>query len=79
MKPIATIGQGLPSVDLRTLSPERSQHERSDICAVAAASVVVENVCGFEIARVLREKFSGDSMREMRLQHEAFMQAARRL
>jgi chorismate synthase len=79
MKPIATIGQGLPSVDLRTLAPERSQHERSDICAVAAASVVVENVCGFEIARVLREKFSGDSLVEMRLQHDAFMHAARSL
>ncbi len=77
MKPIATIGQGLPSVDLRTREPERSQHERSDICAVAAASVVVENVCCFEIARVLREKFSGDSLREMRLQHQAFVAAAR--
>ncbi|MEI7658008.1 MAG: chorismate synthase [Phycisphaerae bacterium] len=79
MKPIATIGQGLPSVDLRTLTPERSQHERSDICAVAAASVVVENVCCFEIARVLREKFSGDSLKEMRLQHQAFIDAARSL
>jgi chorismate synthase len=79
MKPIATLGQGMASVDLRTGEAQQSQYERSDICAVSAASVVVENVVAFEVARVLRDKFAGDSLREMTLQFEQFMHAARSL
>jgi chorismate synthase len=79
MKPISTLLQGLPSVDLRSGDPERSDYERSDVCAVAAASVVVEQVVAFEIARALREKFGGDSLEEMRGQFEAYLAAARRI
>ena len=69
----------MASVDLRTGEAQQSQYERSDICAVSAASVVVENVVAFEVARVLRDKFAGDSLREMTLQFEQFMHAARSL
>ena len=41
----------MPSVDLNTKEPQQSQYERSDICAVPAASVVLENVAAFEVAR----------------------------
>lgn len=77
MKPISTLVQGMPSVDLRSGAAERSDYERSDVCAVAAASVVVEQVVAFEIARALREKFGGDSLVEMRAQFEGFLAAAR--
>jgi chorismate synthase len=79
MKPIATLVRGLPSVDLNTKSAEQSQYERSDICAVPAASVVLENVVAFEVARAFRAKFSGDSLTETRAQYEAFMKYARSL
>jgi chorismate synthase len=79
MKPIATLLRGLPSVDLNTKEAQASTYERSDICAVSAASVVMENVVAFEIARVLREKFGGDSVIEMRANYEQFMRLARLL
>ncbi|MDA0803173.1 MAG: chorismate synthase [Planctomycetota bacterium] len=65
MKPISTLLRGLPSVDLTTGKDERSDYERSDISAVAAASVVMENVVAFEIARVFLEKHGGDTMDEV--------------
>ena len=79
MKPISTLLRGLPSVDLNTKSAQQSQYERSDICAVSAASVVVENVAAFEVARALREKFGGDSMVELKAQHAAYLKYARML
>jgi len=79
MKPISTLLQGLPSVDLNTKAPEQSQYERSDICAVPAASVVVENVVAFEIARAFCDKFAGDSLVEVRGQVELYLKLARGL
>ena len=79
MKPISTLLRGLPSVDLNTKEAEHSQYERSDVSAISAASVVMENVVAFEIARAFRDKFSGDSMTEVQGQYEAFMSRARRL
>ncbi len=64
MKPISTLLRGLDSVNLKTLRAERSDYERSDICAVPAASVVAECVVAFEIARALLEKFGGDTLGE---------------
>lgn len=66
MKPISTLLQGMDSVNLRTLQPERSDYERSDVCAVPAASVVMENVVAFEMARAFMEKFGGDTLTEVR-------------
>ncbi|MEY4534117.1 MAG: chorismate synthase [Planctomycetota bacterium] len=79
MKPIATLLQGLPSVDLRTKEPMRSQYERSDISAVAAASVVMQHAVGFEVARAVLDKFGGDSWDQVRASHDRFMAAARAL
>ncbi len=79
MKPISTLLRGLPSVDLNTKAAEHSAYERSDVCAVPAASVVMENVVGFEIGRAFLEKFAGDSLIEVRAHYESFMDLARRL
>ena len=79
MKPISTLMRGLDSVNLTTLQPERSDHERSDICAVPAASVVVQNVAAFEVARAWLEKFGGDTMDEVRAAYAFYMESARRL
>jgi len=79
MKPIATLLRGMPSVDLNTKASEQSSYERSDVCAVSAASVVLENVCAFEVARAFTEKFSGDSVTEIRAQYDAYLRFARML
>ena len=79
MKPIATLLQGMPSVDLNTKQAQRSQYERSDVCAVSAASVVMENVVAFEVARCFMDKFGGDSMTELEANFKSYMDMARRL
>ncbi|HZL35966.1 MAG TPA: chorismate synthase [Tepidisphaeraceae bacterium] len=79
MKPISTLGKPLRSIDLNTKQPSEAGWERSDISAISAASVVMENVIAFEIARALIEKFGGDSVREMRANYDAYLDAARQL
>ncbi|UCD74621.1 MAG: chorismate synthase [Phycisphaerales bacterium] len=79
MKPISTLLMGMPSVDLNTREPQHSAYERSDVCALPAASVVMENVVAFEVARTFLEKFAGDSMHEVQANYESFMEMARAL
>jgi len=78
-KPISTLLQGMESVNLKTLQSQRSAYERSDVCAVPAASVVAENVVAFELARAFHDKFGRDTLTEMRAAHAFFLQAARNL
>ncbi len=79
MKPISTLMKGLDSVNLKTLQAERSDYERSDICATPAASVVAEHVTAFELCRAFLEKFGGDTMDEVRAGYHHYLQSARRL
>lgn len=79
MKPISTLLQGLPSVDLNTKEAQRSEYERSDICAVSAASVVMEHVVAFEVAAAALEKFGGDTMLEFKSSYAAYLEMARGL
>lgn len=65
MKPIPTLYKPLQSVDIDTKEPFTAQVERSDACAVPAASVVLENVVAWEIAKAFLEKFGGDSIEEI--------------
>jgi chorismate synthase len=72
MKPISTLARPLESINLRTRSPESAAYERSDVCAVSACSVIVENVVAFEVARALVDKFGGDSLAEMQARWKLF-------
>lgn len=65
MKPIATLYSPLPSVDLRTGEAAPATVERSDICAVPAASVVGEAMTCLVLAQACAEKFGGDSVEEV--------------
>jgi chorismate synthase len=76
-KPISTLARPLASVNLETKQPEEAAYERSDVCAVSAASVIVENVVAFEVARALIDKFGGDSLQEMKTRWELFHELAR--
>ncbi len=77
MKPIATLRKPLGSVNLSTKQPESAAYERSDVCAVSACSVIVENVVAFEVAAAFVEKFGGDSIEEMQARYEQFHALAR--
>ncbi len=66
MKPISTLYKPLQSVDIDTKETFTAQVERSDTCAVPAASVILESVVAWEVARAFMEKFGGDSMEEIR-------------
>ncbi len=65
-KPISTLAQPLASVNLKTKQAESASYERSDVCAVAAASCILENVVAMEIAAAVVEKFGGDNLEEIR-------------
>ncbi len=77
MKPISTLlKKPMLSVDLNTKKADKSDYERSDVCAVPAAGVVVENVIAFEVARSMVEKFAGDSLTEMTNNYRSYLAAA---
>jgi chorismate synthase len=65
MKPIATLMKPLRSVDLSTMTESPASIERSDVCAVTAASVVGEAMVAFVVASAAVEKFGGDPMDEL--------------
>ncbi|HVT90446.1 MAG TPA: chorismate synthase [Tepidisphaeraceae bacterium] len=79
MKPISTLGKPLMSVDLNSKQPSEAGWERSDISAIAAASVIMENVVAFEVARAFLDKFGGDSIIEVRSNYDHFLATARKL
>ena len=62
MKPIPTLMQPLHSVDVQAKTPVLACKERSDACAVSAASVVGEAMVAFVLAQAVIEKFGGDAM-----------------
>ncbi len=77
MKPISTLRKPLESVNLTTKQPESASYERSDVCAVSAASVIVENVVAFELARAFTDKFGNDSLDEIRARYDLYLEMAR--
>ena len=77
MKPISTLRKPLESVNLRTKQAEEAAYERSDVCAVSAASVIVEHVVAFEMAAALVDKFGGDSVEEMLARFKLYHDLAR--
>ena len=77
MKPISTLKRPLPSVDVATKEPFDAAFERSDVCAVAAASVVGEAMLAFVLADALVEKVGGDSLIELRRNLDGYLAQVR--
>jgi chorismate synthase len=75
-KPISTLRKPLDSIRWDTKEAQRASYERSDVCAVSAASVIVEHVVAFEVAAAMVEKFGGDSIQEMKARFELYIQQA---
>lgn len=76
-KPISTLRKPLDSIRMEDKQPHRANYERSDVCAISAAAIIVEHVVAFEIATALVEKFGGDSVLEMKARYDLFMKMAR--
>jgi chorismate synthase len=76
-KPISTLARPLESINLQSKQKQEASYERSDICAVPAASVIVENVVAFEVAAAVIDKFGGDSLPEMKARYELYLNMAR--
>lgn len=74
MKPLSTLMRPLKSVDLRTKSRADAVRERSDVVALAAAGVVGEAMVALVLADAMCEKFGGDSLVEMRGNHDVYLQ-----
>ena len=72
MKPIPTLMKPLHSVDIEKKTPVLASKERSDVCAVPAASVVGEAMAAFVLAEAFIEKFDSDNMRDMKADVEAY-------
>jgi chorismate synthase len=70
-KPISTLAARGPSINMATKAPQLAAYERSDVCAVPAASVIVENVVAFEIAAAVIEKYVGTSLAAIRTAMDA--------
>ncbi|MBK9317032.1 MAG: chorismate synthase [Acidobacteria bacterium] len=72
LKPIATLRKRLRSVNIETKQPMDSDFERSDVTAVPAAGVIGEAMIAIVLARAMREKFGGDSLREMKANFDSY-------
>ncbi len=65
MKPLSTLRRPLASVDTKSKQPVKAHVERSDVCAVPAASVIGEAVLALVLADAFLEKYGGDSLAEI--------------
>ena len=77
MKPIPTLRTPLSSVDIISKKSFNAAYERSDVCAVPAASVIGEAVIAFVIADSFLEKFGGDSIDEIKRNYEGYLKQVR--
>ncbi|OMC38473.1 chorismate synthase [Mycobacterium sp. IS-1264] len=75
MKPISTVPRALATVDMATGDEAVAIHQRSDVCAVPAAGVVVETMVALVLARAALQKFGGDSLAETRRNIDAYQRA----
>lgn len=77
MKPIPTLYKPLNSVDIQTKETFAASIERTDNCAVPAASVVAESVVAWEVANAFLEKFGGDRFDEIKAAFDRHQEWAR--
>lgn len=66
MKPLSTLIKPLRSIDLNTMEPKLAHKERTDSCAVPAASIIGESMLAIVLADALLEKFGGDNLDQLK-------------
>ncbi|CAM2935343.1 chorismate synthase [Saccharomonospora xinjiangensis] len=77
MKPISTVPRALSTVDVTTGEAAVAIHQRSDVCAVPRAGVVLESMVALVLADAALEKFGGDSLAESRRNAESYLASVR--
>jgi chorismate synthase len=65
LKPISTLRRPLASVSFAGRESVKAAYERSDVCVVPAAGVAAEAMVALTVAKLVIDKFGGDSLREM--------------
>ena len=78
LKPISTLRRPLGSVSFDTREPVKAAYERSDVCVVPAAGVAAEAMVSLTLARLLLEKFGGDSLGETQRNFEGYLAQIRK-
>jgi chorismate synthase len=73
MKPISTVPRALQTIDTSTGEAATAHHQRSDVCAVPAAGIVVEAMVALVLADAVLEKFGGDSIGETKRNLESYL------
>ena len=73
MKPISTVPRALQTIDTSTGDAATAHHQRSDVCAVPAAGVVVEAMVALVVANSVLEKFGGDSLAETKRNLDSYL------
>jgi chorismate synthase len=73
MKPISTVPKALATIDVATGESAKAHHQRSDVCAVPAAGVVVEAMVALVLANAVLEKFGGDNVSETKRNLESYL------
>jgi chorismate synthase len=77
LKPISTLRRPLASVSFATREPVKAAYERSDVCVVPAAGVAAESMVALTIARLVIDKFGGDSLRELQRNYTGYCEQIR--
>jgi chorismate synthase len=78
LKPISTLRRPLESVRFDTRESTSASYERSDICVVPAAGVAAEAMVALVMARLVAEKFGGDSLDELKRNFDGYIEQVRR-
>ncbi len=77
LKPISTLRRPLGSVNFETREPVKAAYERSDVCVVPAAGVAAEAMVALTVARLVLDKFGGDSLRELERNYRGYCEQIR--
>jgi len=77
LKPISTLRRPLASVSFETREATKASYERSDVCVVPAAGVAGEAMVALTIARLVLEKFGGDSLNELKRNFQGYCEQIR--
>jgi chorismate synthase len=78
LKPISTLRRPLGSVSFETREPVKAAYERSDVCVVPAAGVAAEAMVALAVARMVLEKFGGDSLTETKRNYNGYLEQIRK-
>jgi chorismate synthase len=77
LKPISTLRRPLASVAFATREATKASYERSDVCVVPAAGVAGEAMVALTVARLVMEKFGGDSLGELKRNFNSYREQIR--